>query len=1047
MANTGKNSPLGVNITGDYMYNTGFNINPVAASYMGASKKNTTYEFGSCVSKTCLRLLTWAINDAYNRGVVLKSPAGTSVYDSIISIGSASIPCLGNSMPSSYVPVDPANTWARATVSSTALSMAEQYGRQTGYNTALPGPATSGYGNYDGSYGDPLQGYGVTDQKESATWYPYNMTNPNHSVTQWGYIRLHALQAWNEYNWNGSVVDPNGSLPSYLQGVQVPEYKEFLSSINTGDGYISQSNQSILATANANTFLDGTYSNMNDLISGDITGVSLSTTNLGTDLENLGMALDLSHIDSFGLPSNLLRTLGAQGAISQDLSLVLLASGLSSTDISEITEGVILNPTQEQERQIYGAFLMMTRENLNAIISPIQCRTQGLQTLADLLDVQKMFPNSFTTLTVPMYNADAGPTNSKTYYLLYTGGSVNPALSSPAMKEYVGTLVPSGAPPIFETSTSPKNYRDIPTGFDSYLTGILPPSQAIAAGALSFTLRQIRNIENFDIQQFAKVVKGIENVSNLPLVAGTSKPTNQDMINQSTARGSLGSGPFGSYTMSDLFGCMSGLPYPWKLIQERITQLETIKLYNIYQELYLAVTWEAATVTVIPETREVEISPGVFQTEYRVSSFVVGDSGGGYYRGNAPNPVITSDNGGSGSGLVGRDNNSISTFGRVNSTTVTSAGSWQVTPPTATIQCPPTAGLPITSSGAIATGGTNTSAGTTGWSQPMNQVLQAYIQQANEEIARILSSNSTTANYLNTYWNNMGSQLLIEQRTRYKAFGTVEVPKSIFANPYPTTIYGFIDSLPQLSQDTRPHMSAQTIEAISNLGTVGGQSTVGMMRQERNQARLQLLGIDQDNDIPDTLSDDQNKQLTTNGTGPFARAGTGVASTGGANTGGANTGLGSESSEYTLPAWHSTTAPSNEVIDPNTESDVPNIADVITPTPSGIFVSPQISGVDPNQFGIPGFQTKSSTAPGDITPIIEGQPIPVVAPLVSVGPTVVTGPLDYPIIIQPAAEFDPNNLPPNLDPRYTNSTLLPAVPSIQEAIDRVIECNCDCWIS
>jgi hypothetical protein len=840
MANTGKNSPLGVNVAGDYMYNTGFNINPVAASYMGASKKNTTYAFGSCVSNTCLRLLTLAINDAYNRGVVLKSPAGTSVYDSIISIGSASIPGLGNSMPSSYVPVDPANIWARTTVSSTTLSLAEQYGRQTGYNTALPGPATSGYGNYDGSYGDPLQGYGVTDQKESATWYPYNMTNPNHSVTQWGYIRLHALQAWNEYNWNGSVVDPNGSLPSYLQGVQVPEYKEFLSSINAGDGYISQSNQSILATANANTFLDGTYSNMNDLISGDITGVSLSTTNLGTDLENLGMALDLSHIDSFGLPSNLLRTLGAQGAISQDLSLVLLASGLSSTDISEITEGVILNPTQEQERQMYGAFLMMTGENLNAIISPIQCRTQGLQTLADLLDVRKMFPNSFTTLTVPMYNADAGPTNSKTYYLLYTGGSVNPALSSPAMKEYVGTLVPNGAPPIFETSTSPKNYRDIPQGFDSYLNSILPPSQAIAAGALSFTLRQIRNIENFDIQQFAKVVKGIENVSNLPLVAGTSKPTNQAMIDQSNNRGALGSGPFGSYTMSDLFGCMSGLPYPWKLIQERITQLETIKLYNIYQELYLAVTWDAAMVTVIPETREVEIDPGIFQTEYRVSSFVISDSGGGYSRGNAPNPVITCDNGGSGTGLVGRDNNNISTFGRVNSTTVTSAGSWQPTFPTAAIQCPPTAGLPISTGGNIASGGTNTSAGTTGWPQPMNRVAQSYIQQANEEISRILSSNSTIANYLNTYWNNMGSQLLIEQRTRYKAFGTVEVPKSIFANPYPTTIYGFIDSLPQLSQDTRPHMSAQTLEAISNLGTVGGQSTVGMMRQERNQARLHL---------------------------------------------------------------------------------------------------------------------------------------------------------------------------------------------------------------
>jgi hypothetical protein len=946
--------------------------------------------------------------------------------------------------------------------------MAEQYGRQTGYNNALPGPATSGYGNYDGSYGDPLQGNGVTDQKLNATWYPFNMTNPNHSVSQWGYIRLHALQAWNEYNWNGIIVDPTSSLPSYLQGYQVPEYKEFLPSINAGDGYISQSNQSILATANANTFLDGTYSNMNDLISSDITGVSLSTTNLGTDLENLGFAISLNKLDSFGLPSNLLYTLAEQGAVTQDLSLVLLASGLTSPEISDITSGVVSNISEEQERKIYGAFLMMTGENLKSIIAPIQCRTLGLSSLADLLDVRKLFPNSYTSLTVPMYNAEAGPTNSKTYYLLYTGGGLNPALDSQSMKEYVGTLVPAGNPPIYETSTTPKNYRSVPTGFDSYLTGIIPKDQALAAGAFSFTMRQIRNVENFDIKQFAKVVKGIENVSNLPLTAGTSKPTNQPMIEQSTTRGALGSGPFGTYTMSDLFGSMSGLPYPWKLIQERITQLETAKLYNIYREMFLATTWEEALITVIPETRQVEISPGVFQTEYRVRSFVISDSGGGYGRGTAPNPVITCDNGGSGSGIIGRNDSnagSIGTgsFGRVNSTTVTSAGSWQLTIPIATIQCPPTAGLPITSSGAIATGGTNTSAGTTGWPQPMNQVLQAYIQQANEEISKILSSNSTIANYLNTYWNNMGSQLLIEQRTRYKALAPVSVPKDFFANPYPTTIYGFIDSLPQLSQDTRPHMAAQTLEAISNLGTVGGQSTVGTMRQERNQSRLQLLGIDQDNNIPDELSDDETKQLTTNGTAPLARPGTGIASTGLASI----TGLGSEADEYTLPAWHSTAIPSTEVVE--TENDVPNLAGVITPIPSGVYIPPNLANtldpnnlantVDPNNLAntvdpndnindLPGFQPKAATAPGDITSILENSPVPVVAPIVATGPTVLSiNPSDYPIIIQPAPAYDPTNLPSNLDPNYISSTLIPSVPSVQEAIDRVIECNCDCWVS
>lgn len=1001
MADTGKNSPLGINVTGDYMYDTGLTINPVAQSYMGISKRNATYSFGSCVSGTCLRLLTWAIHDAYNRGVVLKSPAGTSVYDNIISIGKGTIPALGNSMPPTYVPVDPANVWARATTSSTVLSFAEQYGRQTGYPDALPGPATSGYGNYDPNipYGDNLQGHGVTDQKQNATWYPYNMTNPNHSVTQWGYIRLHALQAWNEFNWNGIVVDYTSGPPSYLQGYQIPEYKEFLSSFNTAEGYLGQTNPSILATHNANTFLDGTYSNMNDLISADITGVSLSTVAFGTDLENLGMALNLATLDSFGLPSNLLRTLGSQGAITQDLSLVLLASGLTTVDISEIIEGVLANPAEEQERKIYGAFLLMTGENLKAIIAPIQCRTQGLQTLADLLDVKKMFPNSYQSLTVPMYNATRGPTNSKTYYLIYSGGTVNPALKSPAMKEYVGTLVPKGNPPIYETSTVPKNYREIPTGFDSYLLGIIPENQAIAAGAFSFTMRQINSVETFDIQQFAKVVKAIENVSDLPLTAGTSKPTNQDMIDQSTTRGALGTGPYGSYTMSDMFGCMSGLPYPWKLIKQRINQLETEKLYNIYNQLFLAVTWKGASVTVIPETREVEVSPGVFQTEYRVGSFAIADNGGGYGRGTAPDAIITASNGGSGTGVVGRDDGSAASlgggsFGRISSTTVTNPGAWQLTIPTATIQYPPTATLPVEAGGAIATGGTNTPFGTTGWSSPMNSVVQAYIDQANTEIADILSNRSGIVNYMNTYWDILGTQLMIEHRTRYKAFAPVAVPKNMFANPYPTSTYSLVDAISQLSQDTKPHMTAQTLEAISNMSTVGGQSTVAEMRQERNQARLQLLGIEQDNDIPNALTNEEFKQLTTNGTIPGATFGI---------------------NGYTIPAWPSNTINNVEVI----------------PVPSGKYVD--------------GFQSLPSTAPGDITELLNNNPNPSSGPLVAVGP-VATPSEDYPIVIQPAPEFDPNNLPPNLDPNYISSTMLPAVPSVKEAIDRVIECNCDCWI-
>ncbi len=120
----------------------------------------------------------------------------------------------------------------------------------------------------------------------------------------------------------------------------------------------------------------------------------------------------------------------------------------------------------------------------------------------------------------------------------------------------------------------------------------------------------------------------------------------------------------------------------------------------------------------------------------------------------------------------------------------------------------------------------------------------------------------------------------------------------------PTSAYSFTDAIPQLAQDTKPHMSAQTIEAITDMNSVGGQSDVAMMRQERNQTRLQTLGIEPDNDVPDKLSDNELKQLTTNGTLPGATSGAGIQSP--------ISGLLPESIEYTIPAWPANVPASND---------------------------------------------------------------------------------------------------------------------------------------
>jgi uncharacterized membrane protein YgcG len=1152
MADTGKQSPLGVNVLGSILQNKGYCINKVAASYMGASKSNPGYSFGSLVQGTVLRLQTWGIHDAYNRGLVTQG-GGNSVYDNLIYIGFTSIPSLGNAKSPTYLPVDAAGLW-----------------------TSGGTPASSAW---------PFSG--TTDQAQNASWIPYNTTNSNKSITQWGFIRCYALQAWNEFNYNGSPTARD-----------TPEYKEFCSSLLSANAFVGYSNQAIFAMQDSKQFLVGAYSNINDLISADITGVNLATFKFGQDLINLGKALDLNTISTFGLPSTLLRTLGTNGAITQDLSLALLSTGLSSSDISKIGSGQKTDVTTEQEQQIYGAFLLIQGVNLVNVLAPLLCRTAGLVTLADLLSVRKLFPTSYNSMTVPIYNTAPGPTNSKTYYLIYSGTGINSAINSPAIKEIVGYQIPSGTPPITDIQNNNTNYVLPPKGFGANLIGIIPEDDAVAAGAFSYSMRQVRNVEQAEITKFAQVVFGNESAigPNFTKASGTDRPVVTEMANYGLTVCAQGSGVYGSFTMSDLFGCMSGLPYPWANLYSSITSLQTQKLHNIYQQNFLAITWEKAQMqltqpyyytTVVPYVAPTVSSnpanptyqPNPALPNYDPYPYVNGSSGaktycatyysaagqpaqydwyytlvirqtedgGGYGRGTAPNPTVTispNNVGASVATVVGRNDQAAASmgggsFGRVN-TSINNGGPYRwlandvqtnwlniagsdtdaasPTPPiipprsaswveanmpieTITIQHPPTATLPVSANGAVATNGTNTSgdvwsrngqvsSGTNPWPAPMNANIQQYIDQANAEIQAISVSKPTETVNNNTIYRILGTQLTREQRTRYTALPPVPVPKDIWINLYPTSLYVYVDSIPSLAQNTDPHMSAQTLEAISDLETTGGQSTVAMQRQERNQSRLQTVGIPLDNNLNSDMIAQQRQTLAMNGVIPDAVDG-----------------VPSGTKNYTLPAWPGTIGDGGELIQPR-------------PVGRMISIGPQIV---------------TDVKPGELTPILNDIPFPVVGPLVPVGPgdNIIT----YPTIGQiPDFETEgdptripngggttiaggdpsgggggggggtsgsgggtsggggstnqgggntptgntpntgggtpgsglPNNnaggivivtppgfgtplgkptIPTNLNPIYTSSTMLPSSPSVQEAIENVIECNCDCWIT
>jgi hypothetical protein len=483
--------------------------------------------------------------------------------------------------------------------------------------------------------------------------------------------------------------------------------------------------------------------------------------------------------------------------------------------------------------------------------------------------------------------------------------------------------------PILSENTQPNTItvQAIPQGFGAYLDGILPPDIAKAAGSFSVSMQQIKNISSVPIEKFAQVVNSLETTKNLN-ANGTNVPTDSTLASQGLALIALGNGPYGTYTMSNFLGCMSGLPYLGIDIDGLTKNLQTSTLLNIYKQLYLAVTWERATATIQYTFNGI--------STYTTTGVTITDPGGGYGREGTAAPVVTV-NGAFVTATIGTDDTDITNFGRVTALNFTAGTTSTV--PTISIAYPP------------------------GGSSFSNSIVQGYIDAANAEILSIKNNNPATAQRLITNWELTGTLLTVEQRAISTGM-TIGVPNSSPNNlreptiaTFPATQYSFVDTIPRYATFTQPHMYSQTLEAIADYNTVGGRSLVGMLRESRNQARLQEAGIPVDNNIDNKLTKQQESELIANGI------------------------LGGS-----VPATLAT--------------------EIGSPVPFGYY-----DPIDDRYYsdGV-AIDTGEAVEPGSF-----------------------------------AGSRYRNLIAPQLSVIYASDILLPATYSVQEAIDQVIRCNCDCW--
>lgn len=286
----------------------------------------------------------------------------------------------------------------------------------------------------------------------------------------------------------GYVTSITTSASTYLGG---GDFGKFAQAFGAAQGYISLTNGIINSAVNVNSddFLGPTYSGMDNLISGDIGKVNLAFPAFGADLANLGSAVKFSRVEQLGTPASLLQNLAQAGNMLNGstpcVTTALQAQGLSDKNIADLVNNNVqslFNPnglTQNQfdtlQRAAYPALVNVTGDCLTEVLSILDCTTPNIVTMADLLNPVKLYPTSYTSLTLPTPN---GPV------LIYnTDGSVNSVIE-----------------PILNSGTvTPKGCDD--------LAKVIPSAQAQANRALQIAYQQVKGIRGTTTQQLAAILQ------------------------------------------------------------------------------------------------------------------------------------------------------------------------------------------------------------------------------------------------------------------------------------------------------------------------------------------------------------------------------------------------------------------------------------------------------------------------------------------------------------------------------------------------------------
>lgn len=201
---------------------------------------------------------------------------------------------------------------------------------------------------------------------------------------------------------------------------------KFVQVFNSAQAYVTTSNQQITSVQNAQNYLGNVFTNINNMVTGDITAINASTSLWGEDLTNLGSLINLANLDEMGTPLALLQQIATIGGLSSTISLIMINAGVDVDVMLNLNspETTSSSVTISNQKAMYKAMTQITGDTLSQVLQILGVKTANINTMADLLNPYKLFPNSFQSLTVYDVN------NVQQYIYTDLNGTVNNTLSN-----------------------------------------------------------------------------------------------------------------------------------------------------------------------------------------------------------------------------------------------------------------------------------------------------------------------------------------------------------------------------------------------------------------------------------------------------------------------------------------------------------------------------------------------------------------------------------------------------------------------------------------